>query len=625
MIANRDSIHEKEIRLISTIFNKSDIDSIRKVNIPKKENPNQIFCDIDVLGIYKNIIILAECVGEAKFGDKKKDFDSESKEIIKYWNLLIESLKQKYNSFYEKHKKYLENDEKKIKRLIISLKKEELDKNERDSLVKENMYVFTRDNIEYFNIISDCTYEHCKYEILDFLGVGPHEVQDEEESKIPLYIATGKKVKENFYILNLTIPVNLLLKRGYVLRFHRGDPEEGFQRLLNKSKLKKMRRYLLDGGKYPNNIIVVLNKNSKIKSLENIEFKTDESVLNTSLKKESKKLWAVQVPDSYKVFSIIDGQHRLFSFAQTKYSLYERIKSEQEKKKLEQEDKKIKEIANTSEMVVTALFSPEDSDEDMPARLFFEINTTQTSIPTEDVIDLTEKYQPEEPVSNANKLLRKLNKYGVLKNKIKIKFWQENRLKRTSLINYAGLKDIFNKGGRKSKTYEIFFSLYKSQDKIKNYVDFCFIIINNFLLSLKKSMKTKLNQDLKKFEEMCNDITIGNYYLFSAVFIGAYIRFLRHFLSDKDGAFKICNSLAEKLKDDLHQNIDNQEIQNLFLPGVDKIVEKFEFTREEFERKGYASNRWAKIEADLFYILRENGFPMFGDESLISKNHRKEK
>ncbi|GAH24589.1 unnamed protein product, partial [marine sediment metagenome] len=108
---------------------------------------------------------------------------------------------------------------------------------------------------------------------------------------------------------------------------------------------------------------------------------------------------------------------------------------------------------------------------------------TQTTISPEDVIDLTEKYWPENPVSSANKLLRKLNDNGALKNKIRIKFWQENRLRRTSLIGYAGLKDIFNKDkGKASKTYDIFFSLYKKQNKIKDYVSFCFVFINNFLL-----------------------------------------------------------------------------------------------------------------------------------------------
>jgi DGQHR domain-containing protein len=629
MTTNKKNLHEEEITLVSDIFEKAGIDSIPKVKIYKLGNNKKQFCDIDVLGIYKNIIIFVECFGRDSFGDKKKDFDSESKTIISNWDeMLVKTLEKGHGDFYKRHEDYLKNsDNRKIKKLIVCTQKEEVKVEERDNLKKDEFYIFTKDNTEYFKIISDCTYEHCKFEILDFLGVEPYDVMDEEGSTSTRYIAIGKKVKDDFYILNLTIPVESLLKYSHVLRYHRGDPELGFQRLLDEKKLKVMREYLLNEKRetYPNNIIVILNK-STIKSLEETNFQTENLALNENLKNEAKKLWAVTIPNSYKAFSIIDGQHRLFSFAQTKYSKYKRTKSQEEKKKLEEGDNKIEEMAKKSAMVVTALRSANSEESDMPAKLFYEINTTQTTISPEDVIDLTEKYWPENPVSDANKLLRKLNDNGVLKNKIRIKFWQENRLRRTSLISYAGLKDIFNiDKGKASKTFNIFSSLMKNQNKIKDYVDFCFVLINNFLLILKESMKHKLEKKgQQQFEAMCKDIYIKDYYLFSAVFIGAYIRLLRHFLSEKDNSFKIYNKINnEIIKNNLDENRDNAEIQNLFLEGVEIIVSSFDFTRKEFEDKGYASNRWAKIETDLFYKLRENGFPYFGDESLISEKHRK--
>lgn len=631
MTTNKKDLHEEEITLVNDIFEKAGIDSIPKVMIYKLGNNKKQFCDIDVLGIYKNIIIFVECFGKDNFGDKKKDFDSESKTIISNWDeMLVKTLEKEHRDFYKIHEDYLKNsDNRRIKKLIVCTQKEEVEVEERNNSKRDGFYIFTKDNTEYFKIISDCTYEHCKFEILDFLEVEPYDVMDEEVSTSTRYIAIGKKVKDDFYILNLTITVESLLKYSHVLRYHRGDPELGFQRLLDEKKLKAMREYLLNEKRetYPNNIIVILNK-STIKSLEETNFQTGNPALNENLKNEAKKLWAVTIPNSYKTFSIIDGQHRLFSFAQTKYSKYKRTKSQEEKKKLEEGDNKIEKMAKKSAMVVTALYSANSEESDMPAKLFYEINTTQTTISPEDVIDLTEKYWPENPVSGANKLLRKLNDNGVLKNKIRIKFWQENRLRRTSLISYAGLKDIFNKDkGKASKTYDIFFSLYKKQNKIKDYVSFCFVLINNFLLVLKKSMEQKLKKEgrQQKFKSMCEDISIKNYYLFSAVFIGAYIRLLRHFLSEKDSSFMVYNKIVnEVIKDKLHENRDNAEIQNLFLEGVKIIVKSFNFTRKEFEDSGYASNRWAKIEADLFYTLRENGFQNFGDELLIPKKHREE-
>ena len=45
-----------------------------------------------------------ECVGKGNLGDKKKDFDSESRTVINNWDkMLVETLKNKYNDFYKGH------------------------------------------------------------------------------------------------------------------------------------------------------------------------------------------------------------------------------------------------------------------------------------------------------------------------------------------------------------------------------------------------------------------------------------------------------------------------------------------------------------------------------------------
>ena len=64
---------------------------------------------------------------------------------------------------------------------------------------------------------------------------------------------------------------------------------------------------------------------------------------------------------------------------------------------------------------------------------------------------------------------------------------------------------------------------------------------------------------------------------------------------------------------------------NLFKPSFQIIVDKYKFTREEFSKQeGWGSNKWAKIEADLFYLIKDK-YVKFGDETLISKKYRKEK
>jgi len=158
-------------------------------------------------------------------------------------------------------------------------------------------------------------------------------------------------------------------------------------------------------------------------------------------------------------------------------------------------------------------------------------------------------------------------------------------------------------------------------------------LINNYLSAIASLVKKKYGKSkLKsKFDKICNDLSLKNYYLFSAVFIGALIRLLRHFLSKKDKAFNIVSKLDAALKngeDDkktINLNIQNEKLMNLFKSAFQLIVDKYKFTRKEFnQQEGWGSNKWAKIESDLFYLIKDK-YKNFGDETLIPKKHRRKK
>jgi hypothetical protein len=338
-------------------------------------------------------------------------------------------------------------------------------------------------------------------------------------------------------------------------------------------------------------------------------------------------LFLVELPDTHDAFEIIDGQHRLFSFSQTKYALYEKVKNASERDTFSEEDRKIADLSSNAHLIVTAIHSKSGaigaqfSD---PGRLFLDINTTQTRIRPDDVIDLVSKYYRDDPTAHANALLNKLNARGLLENRIRVKFWQEDRIKRTSLITYSRLKDIFDE---KKKSNEIFQKAFQRQTIIKDYVDFCYVLINNYLRALSDSVRARHG---KQFGEMAKDTTLTKYYLFSAVFIGALIRLLRHFLSATDQEFGVLEQLGSVLvagTDEAHtvnRNIQNERIRDLFLSGMRRIATQLDFTRSEFDGKeGWGPNKWDKIEADLFYCIRNGKHPRFGDEKLIRKKYRR--
>jgi DGQHR domain-containing protein len=590
--------------------------------------------EIDVLGVVKNAIILVECVGTETFGGKARKATTDFQRNIQAFDKIVELLKTNYRKYYEQNQAALESNDRVFRKLLVSFRKEtrnDVDRENAHSCNNEMITIWTSEEKYYFEKVADCTYDHCQYEILYSLRVQPNEITDgQKESFTPTYLAYGKEVRDGVYILNFVPSVKTLLSRSSIRRLRDSNTSRGYQRLLDKRKLTKMRDYLLKGvPAYPNNIICRLHEDAVVEKIKIANIQLDETQLaETDVVSTMKRdLFVVKLPNTYNTFEIIDGQHRLFSFAQTKSHIFGKFKNSTERQRLKKEDTRIQDLQDKSNLVLTAIYSKSDTNSKEwadPGRLFYQINTTQTKIEPDDVIDLMETLEPNDPIALANGLMRRFNENGVLMNKIRIKFWQDDRIRRPSLIRYSGLKDAFND---KRKTYRIFHNAFQRQNVVKNYVDFCFLLMNNYLSSMWKLVQAKYP---KKKDAIESDLFLKDqYYLFSGVFIGALLRLLRHFVTDKDKEFKLLsqiNTVFQKDKDQRHTfniNIENDKLQKIFSKGTKILVNRYKFTMKEFERKGWGPNEWARIEADLFYRIRKNRHPKFGDEELIVKKFRK--
>jgi DGQHR domain-containing protein len=118
-----------------------------------------------------------------------------------------------------------------------------------------------------------------------------------------------------------------------------GDTQSDYQRPLDTNKLSQIRKILLNNidFTFPNNILCVLS--------DEANFKND----------------TLSIPEKYGAFSIIDGQHRLFSFANAN----------------------VKKVVDSPKIMVTAIKfrnANEDQINKYSARTFVEINTSQTKI-----------------------------------------------------------------------------------------------------------------------------------------------------------------------------------------------------------------------------------------------------
>jgi len=140
-----------------------------------------------------------------------------------------------------------------------------------------------------------------------FLG---HLFKDEEVAGLGIQVPAtkGRMGKRTFY--NFLIHPNDLLKIAYVS--HRGSRDSAdldtYQRMLKPKRLKEIGAYVDKGGQFPTNIVI------NMRSRKGLRFECREKV------GEDTAFGMLNLPNRYACCWVIDGQHRLYGYAQSKRS-----------------------------------------------------------------------------------------------------------------------------------------------------------------------------------------------------------------------------------------------------------------------------------------------------------------
>lgn len=112
---------------------------------------------------------------------------------------------------------------------------------------------------------------------------------------------------------SFSIEPEKLLKIGYVL--HRSQANNSlmptYQRLIKRKRLLEVRNFVNDGGFFPNSIIVSIDTNGK-----GLTFDRSNSQVNGAIS----KIGVLHLPQKYRTAYIIDGQHRLYGYSDSKFA-----------------------------------------------------------------------------------------------------------------------------------------------------------------------------------------------------------------------------------------------------------------------------------------------------------------
>ncbi|MEM8937950.1 MAG: DGQHR domain-containing protein [Bacteroidota bacterium] len=147
-----------------------------------------------------------------------------------------------------------------------------------------------------------------RYQLLGALFAG-NTIPD-LDNKIPAI--KGKMGNHTYY--SFSIEPDKLLKIGYVLHRSKANRKmmPTYQRIIKKNRLKQVREFIVeDSGFFPNSIIISLDSKSS-----GLKFEP----ANTQVPTAVSKVGVLYLPKKYRSAYIIDGQHRLYGYAGTKYS-----------------------------------------------------------------------------------------------------------------------------------------------------------------------------------------------------------------------------------------------------------------------------------------------------------------
>ncbi|MDN3582008.1 DGQHR domain-containing protein [Mucilaginibacter flavus] len=291
-----------------------------------KKDPSLIH-GIDVFAKDDETVLIIECRSSIKniscdFSDELEGLKFKKAGIINTIHALFPNTKPKF-------------------KFILATRNIGMSTEDETALAKFDAIHFSEEVIDYYYSLHSQLGTASRYQLLGALFAG-QEIPD-LENRIPAI--EGKMGGHTYY--SFSIEPEKLLKIGYVL--HRNKANENmmptYQRLIKKARIKEIHKFLEEeGGYFPNSVIIniVSDKNKDI-FFEKSSNQVPEAI---------SRIGILHLPKKYRSSYIIDGQHRLYGYSNSKYK-------------------------NTNTIPVVALINLERSEQ---VRLFMQINENQKPV-----------------------------------------------------------------------------------------------------------------------------------------------------------------------------------------------------------------------------------------------------
>lgn len=265
----------------------------RQFHLPYDKKDPSLTQQIDVFAKDEETILLVECKTAAahKRGDLKESLEAMLAKMA--------GLRNSVNSMFPKVKH-------KIK-FILATKNLALSDEDKLRLEKLGGVHFDEEVIDYFYQLHSQIGPASKYQLLGLIFEG-QEIP-EMDNRVPA--VEGTMGGHKYYAFS--IEPEKLLKIGFVLHRNRANVAmmPTYQRLIKKARLKSVHEFVESGGYFPNSIVISIDVKKKSDSYF--------QMANTQVDHTKSNVGILHLPKKYRSAFIIDGQHRLYGYANSTY------------------------------------------------------------------------------------------------------------------------------------------------------------------------------------------------------------------------------------------------------------------------------------------------------------------
>lgn len=249
---------------------------------------------IDVIAINNETAFIIEC----KSSEKSKKAPS-YKDEFELLRLRIDGFKKSIQQLYGKDIKV---------KYIFATRNIRLSEVSEDyqRLKETGAYYYNESTHKYVDMLIK-NYKHAS--LYQFLGlIFKNEKINNKCIEIPAIEGRMGEGKRKYYMFS--IEPSLLLKIGFILHRTKANEDESptYQRLLIPSRLKGITDFINNGGYFPNSLIINFNDSKRIR------FESQTRASSTS-----SRTGMLKIPNEYAIAYIIDGQHRLYGYANSDF------------------------------------------------------------------------------------------------------------------------------------------------------------------------------------------------------------------------------------------------------------------------------------------------------------------